>query len=166
MEHNGSTLDEFLYFPNFDTLEEGFFSNYIMPIEVSTTTTTEITWDGCFLQDILNIQEDEHQENSILQTGLILEETTLEKSCSIPTEAMGSISRTTSVCSMASSSSYSSLSEEEITNISTAPNKKRRKGNSFSEEEMELLQSKMKKPRTKYRRSAKPYDSMLLNFKL
>ncbi len=44
-------------------------------------------------------------------------------------------------------------------------NKKKRK-RSFSEEEIELLQAQLKKPRPKYhRQNKKPYESMMNNFK-
>ncbi len=49
---------------------------------------------------------------------------------------------------------------------SKCSNKKRRKDSNFSTEELEQMQSKMKQPRTKYRRNeSKPYDSMVQQFK-
>ncbi len=72
-------------------------------------------------------------------------------------------------CASPTPSNFSESSSARNTNVnveSKSPNKKKRKDCCFTNEELERLQSNMKKPRAKYNRNvSKPYDSMVQHFK-
>ncbi len=85
----------------------------------------------------------------------------LEMSYFMPTVPIAS-----AVLAVKESTSLLQDKKEENLDYKTTANKKKRKDSSFTSEEIDQIQSKMKKPRTKYNRNvSKPYDSMVHQFK-